>query len=525
MICKNCNKEIPNDSEYCSFCGNVVESVIPSNNTLGLERGYTYLELKQWNDAEQFFRAAVIDGENKAEAYIGKMLARYKTDSIESLAASGKKFSSDDDFKFAVKYADAEYAKKLMQYDAECSKRAKNKTLAFSFIVSVAAICVVVSILLVEIIVPKAKYNAALNNAVDLLELKKYDEAYTILEEIGNVELIKENKYNRALELYNSGDYANSYFLFLQSRGYSDTNEKLNDISAKFNRQIISASCYHTVALKMDGTVVAAGNLDSRKCKLTKWKDIVSVDAGEHFTVGLKADGTVVSACDKGHEKGCDVANWGNIIAISASGETTAGLKSDGTVVVSSDDSDDVFRALQWKDIKSICVTTESRVFNSDVIIGLKKDGTVVSTDDSLDFAEWKDIEMISADDGCIIGLKSDETFLAFPKRILEDLNSLNSQNISQLSNGRFCVVGLKKDGTLVGVGDDSYKQNQLYVSEILKEKNITAISAINWSGTWDNIFRLVAVKFDGTVIAIGNSNGKGENNVWGWTNVGFYKY
>lgn len=75
MICKNCNSETPNDSEYCSFCGNVVQNVILAGVSSDLSKGYTYLELKQWNDAEQFFRNAIIDGDNIAEAYIGKMLA------------------------------------------------------------------------------------------------------------------------------------------------------------------------------------------------------------------------------------------------------------------------------------------------------------------------------------------------------------------------------------------------------------------------------------------------------------------
>ena len=25
MICKQCNNNVPNDSDYCPFCGNVVE--------------------------------------------------------------------------------------------------------------------------------------------------------------------------------------------------------------------------------------------------------------------------------------------------------------------------------------------------------------------------------------------------------------------------------------------------------------------------------------------------------------------
>ncbi len=528
MICTNCNSEIPNDSEYCSFCGNVVESVISSNNTTGLKKGYTYLELKQWNDADQFFREAIINDENIAEAYIGKMLARYKADSIENLAASGKKFGNDDDFKFAVKYADSEYGNKLMRYDAECSKRAKNKTLAFSLLISAVAICIAISILLVTVIIPKVKYKDAFNNATNLLEMKKYDEAYTILEEIGNTKLIKESKYNRALEFYNNGDYADSYFLFLDIRGYGDTNEKLNDISAKFNRQIISASDYHTVALKTDGTVVAAGNLDSRKCKLSKWKDIVSVDTGEHFTVGLKTDGTVVSACDKDYEEGCDVSGWENIVAISSNGYITAGLKADGTVLVSSQYSEDVFKALQWKDIVAISV-------GDYVIIGLKKDGTVVSTDYMPELSEWENIDKIFVDDHDVIGFKNDgTTYTATNSDSKTYINLFDLRNILHLSFGKGYAIGLQNDGTLKGNGVQDLEAD---INKLSESKDIVAFSAMDMGGYYLKqvstkiskyyrySFRVVAVKSDGTVISIGDSNGKGENNVWGWTNVGFYKY
>lgn len=47
MICKNCNSETPNDSEYCSFCGNVVQNVILAGVSSDLSKGYTYLELKR----------------------------------------------------------------------------------------------------------------------------------------------------------------------------------------------------------------------------------------------------------------------------------------------------------------------------------------------------------------------------------------------------------------------------------------------------------------------------------------------
>ena len=45
--------------------------------------------------------------------------------------------------------------------------------------------------------------------------------------------------------------------------------------------------------------------------------------------------------------------------------------------------------------------------------IGLRADGTVVATGDYVrDITQWKDIVMIYSSDGCVVGLKSDNTFV-----------------------------------------------------------------------------------------------------------------
>ncbi|MCD8090537.1 MAG: hypothetical protein LUD81_07970, partial [Clostridiales bacterium] len=70
----------------------------------------------------------------------------------------------------------------------------------------------------------------------------------------------------------------------------------------------VSASYNHTVGLKADGTVVAAGpgnalaagpesgNVDWGQCRIKSWSGITAVSAGGMYTAGLKADGTVVVA-------------------------------------------------------------------------------------------------------------------------------------------------------------------------------------------------------------------------------------
>jgi len=68
----------------------------------------------------------------------------------------------------------------------------------------------------------------------------------------------------------------------------------------------------HTVGLKTDGTVVAAGDNSRGQCNVSGWRDIVAVAAGFYHTVGLKADGTVVAvgSNDKGQ---CNVSGWRDI--------------------------------------------------------------------------------------------------------------------------------------------------------------------------------------------------------------------
>ncbi|MBQ8794367.1 MAG: hypothetical protein IJZ63_06495, partial [Clostridia bacterium] len=224
MICKNCNKEIPNNSEYCSFCGNVVQSAISAGISSDLSKGYTYLELKQWKDAEQFFRNAIIDGENKSEAYIGKMLARYKTDSIENLAERAKKFSNDDDFKLAIKYAYKEYADYLKECALSGAKKSKKRTI---IVLSICAFLMVIALLSYFVLIPLNR----ISNYEDLLADGKVQEAvksYTSSKWFEYDQKAKDLFYESGLKLVEVKDYKNAESCFEITNGYAD-NEKYLD--------------------------------------------------------------------------------------------------------------------------------------------------------------------------------------------------------------------------------------------------------------------------------------------------------
>ena len=67
-----------------------------------------------------------------------------------------------------------------------------------------------------------------LEQANNLLDEKKYDEAYEILESINKSDLIDKSIYERADEYLNAGDYDSAYALFNQISEYKDAHKKID---------------------------------------------------------------------------------------------------------------------------------------------------------------------------------------------------------------------------------------------------------------------------------------------------------
>ncbi len=90
------------------------------------------------------------------------------------------------------------------------------------------------------------------------------------------------------------------------------------------------------------------------QCNVSDWTDIIAIDAGERHSVGLRADGTVVAA---GYEKEggpCDVDDWRDVIEISCGKNTTIALRSDGTALATGNDekSYQVCSVNDWKNLR-----------------------------------------------------------------------------------------------------------------------------------------------------------------------------
>lgn len=288
--------------------------------------------------------------------------------------------------------------------------------------------------------------------------------------------------------------------------GLDNTDEGESSLASTGDIIAISAGGDHTVGLKKDGTVVAAGYAGAEKCDVHRWSGITAISAGRNYTVGLKRDGTVIATdvpnglIFDGHY---DVGSWSDVVAISAGIDHTVGLKNDGTVVAVGENEKGQCDVGGWNSI--IAVSTGVRH-----TVGLKSDGTVViagwDNHGEYDVSGWRDIVAISAGWDQTVGLKKDGTVVAVGWNDTGQCNVDSWSDIRAISAGNFHTVGLKNDGTVVATGFNGNKECDV--------------------GVWSDIVEIsagdaytVGLKKDGTVVAVG-ANSSGQCDVDGWSTL-----
>lgn len=252
---------------------------------------------------------------------------------------------------------------------------------------------------------------------------------------------------------------------------------------------LISASTFHYLGVKSDGTVIAVGCNDHGQCNVGKWRDIVSVSAGLNYSLGLKSDGTVVAVGCNNHGQ-CNVSKWRDIVSVSAGDECSFGVKSDGTVVAVGSNVFERCNVGKWRDIVSVSSAgTHS--------LGLRSDGTVVATGKdnwgTWDVEDLEDVVFVSVFDSRFICVKSDGTVVANGSYNYEIENSKDYKDIVSVSAKRF--IGLKSDGTVAKFDSNA-------CDAVVNWQNIVAISDY------------IGLKSDGTVVCDDNEY-KNEIEKW----------
>lgn len=288
--------------------------------------------------------------------------------------------------------------------------------------------------------------------------------------------IIPKQKYNKAIHLLDSGDYAEAAITFGSLGNYKDARDRCIPLFQLFSDSLSANN--HTVALKADGTVMATGYNAYGECDVSDWKDVVDVSAGYNYTISLKANGTVVATGNNASRQ-CNVSNWKDIVAVSAGHNHTIGLKADGTVVATGYNEYGQCDVLGWTDIVSVSA-------GNDCTIGLKTDGTAVAVGyneyGQCDVLDWVDIVAVSAGHNYTIGLKADGKVVAAGRNHFGQCNVSDWVDIVAVSAGHNHTIGLKADGTLVATGSDRNRQ-----CDVSDWTNITIEQPMAWGETNDN--------------------------------------
>ena len=218
---------------------------------------------------------------------------------------------------------------------------------------------------------------------------------------------------------------------------------------------MVVAGGYHTVGLRSNGTLVAAGNNDYGQCAVGDWENIIQVAAGEAHTVGLKNDRTVVAVGDNDYHQG-EVSGWTNIVQVATGGFHTVGLKDNGTVVAVGLNNYGQCDVGSWENIIQVAAGALHTV-------GLKDDGTVVAVGWNLlgqrNVGSWENIIQVAAGALHTVSLKDDGTVVAVGWNAYGQLAVDDWEGIVQVAAGEAHTVGLKDDGTVVAVGDNDHGQ------------------------------------------------------------------
>jgi hypothetical protein len=272
------------------------------------------------------------------------------------------------------------------------------------------------------------------------------------------------------------------------------------EITAVFApRFMTSAGTYHTVGLRVVGTVVAVGYNGNGQCNVGGWTNITQVAGGDLYTVGLKSNGSVIAVGDNDHGE-CNVGGWTNIIQVAAGADHTVGLRADGTVVAVGDDGNGQCDVGSWTNIVQVAVGAYHTV-------GLRADGTVVAvgynSQGQCDVTNWTNIIQVSAGLYHTVGLKPNGTVVAAGDNGAGQSNVGGWTNIIQVAAGWLHTVGLRANGTVVAVGYNGYGQCNV--------------------GGWISIVQVsagrqhtVGLRSNGTAAAVGY-DGTGQCNVGAW--------
>ncbi len=241
----------------------------------------------------------------------------------------------------------------------------------------------------------------------------------------------------------------------------------------------------HLAVLCRDGEVVSLGHNEFGQCATARWgklfgsfedfssqrradarakertekfyqqrlseakRCIRRIACGERLTACIQADGRVSATAGLRHVKG-----WQNVCALSCGSAHILVLHKDGTVSADGNNVGGCCRVGEWRRIKAVLAGK----YHS---LGLCEDGTVVfagwNIHEQGNVSEWRGIRLLRSTDTYTVGIDWEGKLYTSGKKLpfapeLLDMNKWS--DLIDLAVSEHHMVGLRRDGRVVGVGD-----------------------------------------------------------------------
>ena len=379
--------------------------------------------------------------------------------------------------------------------------------------------------------------------AVQLFDRGKYSDAEIIFIDLGEYEdsvvyvakcdlrLIESSQkliYDEACNNFLNENYQEALSDFISLDGYEDSEEYVERCKEALRRldraKVISAGVLYTLAITNEQKVVTTGFNREHQSEVDDWTNIVSVSGFDVITIGLKADGSVVTS---GYVDGynIDTTEWEDIVDVAAGSRYVVGVTSDGKVLGQGQHTNgELDNISEWENVVDVAAGWRTTV-------GLTNDGQVYVTgygseelkaELSKEEDEWKDVIAIATNGGgsdhrCrgkghIVGLKKDGTVVAVGDNTYGQLEVGEWKNIVEIAAGDWYTVGLTSDGEVLITGQNSSPGNYYIENEFYEWKNITSIAA--------GFGQTVGVTEDGNVVAMGFIENDKRDGAEKWDNI-----
>lgn len=294
--------------------------------------------------------------------------------------------------------------------------------------------------------------------------------------EIKTLESSQEIIYQKANSYFEENNYKDAFDLFESIIDYKNSNVLLLECERQLIRQssnnVLAAGINNSITITNLGHIKTAGINGYNQLSVDDWEDIISIDIYGTFTIGLQQNKTAIITGQtySGYEIP-NLENWNNLVDVAAGEQFVVGLKSDKTVIADGHNGDGQIDVNSWEGI--IAIDAGSRF-----VVGLTEEKELIFA--GLDNGQADKFDNLSKDQ----------------KEEWKNVVNISASGGQKDGRGGGHTVGLKSDGTLVAVGDDTYGQCDF--SDTEQWSDIVKVATGDWY--------TVGLKSDGTVVMTGDN-------------------